>query len=91
MCNIKEKFGVEIKFPIIEDLSMSVAKSYGMIHRGAADTSAVRATFIIDPQGILRAMVYYPMTNGRSISEFLWVIRALRTQDCYAGRLAAWR
>ncbi|MDO6514620.1 peroxiredoxin [Neptuniibacter sp. 2_MG-2023] len=79
--NIKEKFGVEINFPIIEDLSMSVAKSYGMIHPGAADTSAVRATFIIDPNGILRAMVYYPMSNGRSIPEFLRVLKALKASD----------
>lgn len=81
--NIKERFGVEIKFPIIEDLSMNVAKSYGMIHPGAADTSAVRSTFIIDPEGILRAMVYYPMTNGRSIPEFLRVVKALQTSDAH--------
>lgn len=79
--NIKDNFGVDIQFPIIEDLSMNVAKAYGMIHPGAADTSAVRATFIIDPEGILRAMVYYPMTNGRSIPEFLRVLRALKTSD----------
>ncbi len=79
--NIKEKFGVEIPFPIIEDLSMKVANAYGMIHPGAADTSAVRATFIIDPNGILRAMVYYPMTNGRSIPEFLRLVTALQTSD----------
>ena len=79
--NIKEKFGVEIPFPIIEDLSMKVARSYGMIHPGAADTSAVRATFIIDPEGILRAMVYYPMTNGRSIDEFVRLVAALQTSD----------
>ncbi len=79
--NIKEKFGVEIAFPIIEDLSMKVANAYGMIHPGAADTSAVRATFIIDPQGIMRAMVYYPMTNGRSIPEFLRLVKALQTSD----------
>lgn len=79
--NIKEKFGVDIRFPIIEDLSMEVAKAYGMIHPGAADTSAVRATFIIDPDGILRAMVYYPMTNGRSIPEFLRLIKALQASD----------
>lgn len=79
--NIKEKFNIDIKFPIIEDLSMSVAKSYGMIHPGAADTSAVRATFIIDPEGILRAMVYYPMSNGRSIPEFLRLVKALQTSD----------
>ena len=79
--NIKEKFGIEIQFPIIEDLSMKVAKAYGMIHPGAGDTSAVRATFIIDDQGILRAMVYYPMTNGRSIPEFLRLVEALQTSQ----------
>ncbi|RAP58338.1 peroxiredoxin [Oleiagrimonas sp. MCCC 1A03011] len=79
--NIKEKFGVEIPFPIIEDLSMKVAQSYGMIHPGAADTSAVRATFVIDDKGILRAMVYYPMTNGRSIPEFIRLVSALQTSD----------
>ncbi len=79
--NIKEKFGVEIPFPIIEDLSMQVAKAYGMIQPGASDTSAVRATFIIDPEGVLRAMVYYPMTNGRSIPEFIRLVQALQTSD----------
>jgi len=79
--NIKEKFGVDIPFPIIADLSMEVAKAYGMIHPGAADTSAVRATFVIDPDGMLRAMVYYPMTNGRSIDEFIRLVTALQTSD----------
>jgi peroxiredoxin (alkyl hydroperoxide reductase subunit C) len=79
--NIKEKFDVQIPFPIIEDLSMEVAKRYGMIHPGAADTSAVRATFIIDPDGILRAMVYYPMSNGRSIQEFVRLLKAMQTSD----------
>ena len=79
MRNIKQNFGVEIPFPIIEDLKMNVANAYGMIHPGAADTSAVRATFIIDPNGVLRAMVYYPMSNGRSIPEFLRLLEALQT------------
>lgn len=79
--NIKEKFGVEIPFPIIEDLSMKVANAYGMIQPGEADTSAVRATFVIDPEGVLRAMVYYPMSNGRSIDEFLRLVKALQTSD----------
>ena len=79
--NIKEKFGVDIPFPIIEDLKMDVARAYGMIHPGAADTSAVRATFVIDDKGILRAMVYYPMTNGRSIPEFVRLVTALQTSD----------
>lgn len=79
--SIKENFGVEIQFPIIEDLKMDVARSYGMIHPGAGDTSAVRATFFIDPKGVLRAMVYYPMSNGRSIAEFVRVIKALQQSD----------
>jgi peroxiredoxin (alkyl hydroperoxide reductase subunit C) len=79
--NIKEKFGVDIGFPVIADLSMEVAKAYGMIQPGASDTSAVRATFFIDPNGILRAMVYYPMTNGRSIDEFLRLVKAMQTSD----------
>jgi len=79
--NIKEKFDVDVKFPIIADLKMDVAHAFGMIHPGAADTSAVRATFIIDPDGILRAMVYYPMTNGRSIDEILRLVKALQTSD----------
>jgi peroxiredoxin (alkyl hydroperoxide reductase subunit C) len=81
--NIKEKFGVEIPFPIIADLSMDVAKSYGMVQPGASDTSAVRATFIIDDKGILRAMVYYPMSNGRSVDEFVRLVKALQTSDEY--------
>ncbi len=81
MRNIQEKFGVEIPFPIIEDLSMNVASAYGMIQPGASDTSAVRATFIIDPEGMLRAMVYYPMSNGRSVDEFLRLLTALQTAD----------
>lgn len=79
--SIKEKFDVEIPFPIIEDIKMEVAGAYGMVHPGAADTQAVRATFFIDPNGILRAMVYYPMSNGRSIDEFVRLLQAMQTSD----------
>ncbi|NMM45669.1 peroxiredoxin [Rhodospirillaceae bacterium KN72] len=81
--SIEQNFGVKIPFPIIEDLSMKVANAYGMIQPGASDTSAVRATFIIDPEGKLRAMVYYPMSNGRSIDEFLRLVTALQTSDTH--------
>ena len=81
--NIKEKFGVEIEFPIIADLDMKVATTYGMIHPGAADTSAVRATFIIDDKGVLRAMMYYPMSNGRSMDEFVRLVKAMQTSDAH--------
>jgi peroxiredoxin (alkyl hydroperoxide reductase subunit C) len=81
--SIEEKFGVHVPFPVIEDLSMKVAHAYGMIQPGASDTSAVRATFFIDPAGVLRAMVYYPMSNGRSIEEFLRLLQALQTSDAH--------
>ncbi|SDX11805.1 peroxiredoxin [Roseicitreum antarcticum] len=77
--SIEHSFGVKIDFPIIADLDMKVAQAYGMIQPGASDTQAVRATFVIDPEGNLRAMVYYPMTNGRSIDEFYRLIVALQT------------
>jgi len=79
--NIKENWGVDITFPIIADLDMKVAKSYGMIQPGASDTSAVRSTFVIDPQGVMRAMVYYPMNAGRSIEEVYRLLVALQTSD----------
>ena len=82
--SIKETFGVDIPFPIIADLDMKVAQAYGMIQPGASDTQAVRATFVIDPEGVLRAMVYYPMTNGRSIDEFYRLVQALQTSDQHA-------
>jgi peroxiredoxin (alkyl hydroperoxide reductase subunit C) len=79
--NIKEKFDVHIPFPVIADLDMGVAKKYGMVHPGASDTSAVRAVFVIDDKGILRAMVYYPLSNGRSIDEIYRLVIALQTAD----------
>ncbi|PTV96099.1 1-Cys peroxiredoxin [Rhodobacter aestuarii] len=92
MRNIKEKFGVEITFPIIADLSMKVAQAYGMIQPGASDTSAVRATFIIDPQGNLRAMLYYPMVTGRQIDEILRLLIALQTaQEHQCAMPENWR
>ncbi|WP_300971726.1 peroxiredoxin [Thiocapsa sp.] len=81
--NIKEKFDVEIGFPIIADLSMQVAKRLRHDSARASDTSAVRATFVIDPQGVLRAMLYYPMSNGRSIDEILRLVKAMQTSDAY--------
>lgn len=79
--NIEENFGIKIPFPVIAGLDMSVAKKYGMIHPNAADTSAVRAVFVIDPGQNLRAMIYYPLTNGRSIDEILRLVEALQTSD----------
>jgi peroxiredoxin (alkyl hydroperoxide reductase subunit C) len=79
--SIKERFGVSVPFPITEDPSMAVAAAYGMIHPDARDASTVRATFVIDPEGIIRAMVWYPMSTGRSVGEILRLVQALQTCD----------
>jgi len=81
--NIEEKTGVKIPFPVIADLNKEVATLYGMIQPGASKTEAVRAVFIIDPKGILRAMIYYPLTTGRNMDEILRLIDALQTSDQY--------
>ena len=81
--NIAANFGVDIPFPIIDDLSMKVASAYGMIQPGASETAAVRAVFVIDPEGILRAMLYYPMSNGRSVQEILRLVEAMQTSDAH--------
>jgi len=77
---IKEKLGVKIEFPIIADDTGNIAKLYGMIHPGKG-TNTVRSVFIIDPQGILRALLYYPQETGRNIDEILRLLKALQTSD----------
>lgn len=77
---IKEKIGVEIPFPIIADDMGQVAKALGMIHPGKG-TNTVRAVFIIDPNGMIRLMIYYPQEVGRQIDEVLRALRALQISD----------
>jgi peroxiredoxin (alkyl hydroperoxide reductase subunit C) len=81
--NVKDKMGVDIPFPIIADLDMAVAKKYGMIHPGQSSTATIRTVFFIDDKGILRAMIYYPLTNGRYIPEIIRLVKALQTTDKY--------
>ena len=76
--NIEDKFGVTISFPIIEDLSMIIAEAYGMINENSTSTAAIRSAFFIDPDGIVQAMVHYPMSVGRSVDELLRVLSALQ-------------
>lgn len=84
---IKEKIdfggmkGVEVMFPVIADLTMEVARKYGMLHPTASTTQAVRAVFLIDPQSIVRAMFYYPLSNGRNLEEIKRLLIALQTTD----------
>ncbi|MDD1686230.1 peroxiredoxin [Methanoregula sp.] len=81
--DIKEKMGVQIPFPIIADLNMKVAGKYGMIHPGQSTTAAVRCVFFIDDKGIMRAMIYYPLQNGRYMPEIIRLVKALQTTDKY--------
>ncbi len=79
--DIEARFGVEITFPIVEDISMAVASAYGMIHAASTSTVSVRSVFFIDPDRIIRAMIQYPMNVGRSVDELLRVLAALREAD----------
>lgn len=95
---IKEKIeykgmkNVEVKFPLIEDITMEVAKMYGMIQPGESATQAVRAVFFIDPNDVIRAIVYYPLSLGRNFDELKRVIIALQTADNFGVALPAdWR
>lgn len=87
---IKEKIkfkgmeGIEVKFPLIEDISMEVAKKYGMIQPGESKTQAVRAVFFIDPKGIIRALIYYPLSLGRNFDEIYRALIAMQTADKFS-------
>lgn len=72
---------VDVDFPVLDDYSQSIARKYGMIQPGTDNTKTVRAVFIIDPQSIIRAVLYYPQTTGRNIDEIKRIIVALQTTD----------
>ena len=95
---IKEKIeykgmkNVEVNFPLIEDITMEVAKKYGMIQPGESNTKAVRAVFVIDPKGIIRTVIYYPLSLGRNFDELYRVVIALQTADAFSVATPAdWR
>jgi len=95
---IKEKIeykgmkNVEVTFPLIEDITMNVAKRYGMIQPGESSTKAVRAVFVIDPVGKIRTIIYYPLSLGRNFDELLRVLMALQTADAFSVATPAdWR
>ena len=71
---------VKIPFPIVADITMSVAKAYGML-QSVAKTQTVRAVFIIDPESIIRAILFYPMSTGRNIDEIKRIILSLQKHD----------
>ena len=71
----------EVKFPLIEDIRMEVAHKYGMIQPGQSNTQAVRAVFVIDPEGKIRTILYYPLSTGRNFDEIKRIILALQKAD----------
>ena len=87
---IKEKIkfhgmkNIEVKFPLIEDISMEIAKKYGMIQPGESKTQAVRAVFFIDPKATIRAIIYYPLSLGRNFDEIYRALIAMQTSDKFA-------
>jgi peroxiredoxin 2/4 len=95
---IKEKIeykgmkDVEVKFPLIEDITMDVAKKYGMMMPGESSTKAVRAVFFVDPKGIIRAIIYYPLSLGRNFDELYRALIAMQTADAFSiATPADWR
>lgn len=80
---------IEIKFPLIDDISMNVAKKYGMIQPGESQTAAVRAVFFIDPKGTIRTILYYPLSLGRNFEEIKRVLIGLQTSDNFNVALPA--
>jgi peroxiredoxin (alkyl hydroperoxide reductase subunit C) len=79
--DLEQMGGVQVKFPVIADLDQKVSQAYGLVHEAVNDTSTVRAVFVIDPKGNVRALLYYPMQLGRNIDELLRIFQALQTGD----------
>jgi len=84
---MKEKLDVEIKFPIIA-ANDSVAMKIGLLHPGKG-TNTVRAVFVVDPNGKVRLVIYYPQEVGRNIDEIVRAVKALQVSDAQAGALSA--
>ncbi|HQT68781.1 MAG: peroxiredoxin [Rhodospirillales bacterium 20-60-12] len=92
MRSIQENFDVSINFPIVEDISMAMARAYGMIHPDSDSTATVRASFLIDPLGTIRATFFYPMSTGRNVAETLRLLAALQENDATGHSTPAnWR
>jgi peroxiredoxin (alkyl hydroperoxide reductase subunit C) len=79
--NIRRKFGVTIDFPVLEDVTMEISRRYGMVQAEPGRAHTVRALFVIDDRGHMRAMLLYPTTTGRSINEVLRLLQALQASD----------
>lgn len=83
---------IQIPFPLIADLSQTIARKYGMIHPGASNTKTVRSVFFIDPRGIIRTILYYPASTGRNFDEIMRILVSLQTADTFGVATPAdWR
>ena len=76
--NLEANFKIPVEFPLIADLSTAVAQQYGLIHPNASSTATVRAVFVIDPEQIVKAIIYYPLTTGRNVAEIKRLVTALQ-------------
>jgi len=83
--DIYEKTGTLIPFPIIADSNGEIARKYGMISNSVSTVHTVRNVFIIDPEGIVRLILIYPMNVGRYISEIIRTLQALQIADQEKG------
>ncbi|WP_417593731.1 peroxiredoxin [Parasphingorhabdus sp.] len=79
--DVNDTQNTDLKFPIVADADLSIAKLYDMIHPDESATAAVRSVFIIDPDKKIRLTMTYPMSVGRNFDEILRVIDALQLSD----------
>ena len=77
----KDMKNIKVNFPVIADLNTKVATKYGMLQPNVSSTQAVRAVFVIDPEGVIRSIIYYPLTTGRNFNEIKRMIRAIQKSD----------
>ena len=83
--------GVKVPFPIITDRNGQIARKYGMISSDVSNTETVRNVYIIDPEGIIRLILIYPLNVGRCIPEILRALEALQIADqCKGSTPANW-
>lgn len=86
---IRDRFGVEVRFPILEDPTLVIGRAFGMVSAQDNDSATVRTTFFIDPKGVIRAMTCYPASLGRSIPEMLRIVDGLQAIDAKGGMAPA--
>ncbi|MEM0155321.1 MAG: peroxiredoxin [Thermoplasmataceae archaeon] len=85
---IEANLKIHVPFPIIGDAMGRVATRMGMLH-AESSASTVRAVFIVDPNSIVRLIMYYPLEIGRNVDELLRAIKALQMADKYKAAIPA--